>query len=107
LEKQIDRVISQNPTVLVVLSENSTKSDWVQHEVRLARELELETDRDVLCPVRLDDSFFTSPWPERIKEQIKEKNILDFSIWNDDKKFEKMFVRLIDGLNLYYKKEDE
>jgi len=104
LEKQIDRAIRQNPTVLLILSENSIKSDWVQHEVRKAREIEKDVGRDVLCPVALDDSWKTSPWPERIMEQIMEYNILDFSIWKDDDKFEKMFVKLIDGVNLYYKK---
>jgi len=33
-----------------------------------------------------------------------EYNILDFSIWTDDGKFEKMFGKLINGLDLYYKK---
>jgi uncharacterized protein YjbI with pentapeptide repeats len=104
LETQIDRAIHQNPTVLLILSENSIKSDWVEHEVRKAREMEKDIGRDVLCPVALDDSWKTSPWPERIMEQVMEYNILDFSIWTDDGKFEKMFVKLIDGLNLYYKK---
>jgi uncharacterized protein YjbI with pentapeptide repeats len=93
LEEQIDRAINRNPIVLVVLSENSIKSDWVQHEVRKAREIEIDTGQHVLCPVRLDDSFFSSPWPERIKEQVMEYNILDFSEWEDDERFEKMFVR--------------
>ena len=104
LEKQIDRAISQNPTVLVILSKNSIKSDWVQHEVRKARDIEKEIGRDVLCPVALDDSWNNSPWPQRIMEQVKEYNILDFSKWEDDEKFKKMFVKLIDGLSLYYKR---
>ena len=33
-----------------------------------------------------------------------EYNILDFSNWHDDGFFKKMFVKLVDGLNLYYKK---
>jgi uncharacterized protein YjbI with pentapeptide repeats len=97
LETQIDRAIRQNPTVLLILSENSTKSDWVQHEVRKARKMEKDIGRDVLCPVALDDSWKSSPWPERIMEQVMEYNILDFSIWTDDSKFE-------NGLDLYYKK---
>ena len=60
------------------------KSDWVQHEVRFARELEKETERHVLCPVALDDSWKSSPWPKRIMEQVMEYNILDFSKWEDD-----------------------
>ena len=104
LEKQIDRAIRQNPTVLLVLSEHSTNSDWVEHEARLARKLEKELGRDVLCPIALDDSWKSCNWPERIKEQIMEYNILDFSNWEDDGKFDKMFKKLIDGLDMFYKK---
>jgi hypothetical protein len=103
LEKQIDRAIRHNPTVLVILSENSIKSDWVQHEVRMARELEKETGRDVLCPVALGDSWKDSPWPKRVMEQVMEYNILDFSRWEGDAEFEKLFKKLIDGLELFYK----
>ena len=103
IETQIDRAISQNRTVLLVLSKNSIKSDWVEHEVRTARGLEKEVGRDVLCPVALDDSWRSSPWPRRVMEQIMEYNILDFSSWEDDVKFEEMFRKLIDGLELFYK----
>jgi uncharacterized protein YjbI with pentapeptide repeats len=103
IEKQIDHAIRQNPTVLLVLSEHSLNSDWVEHEVRTARELEKELERDVLCPVALDDSWRSSRWPKRVMEQIMEYNILDFSAWEDDSKFEGMFHKLIDGLELFYK----
>lgn len=103
METQIDRAINQNRTVLLVLSEHSSKSDWVEHEVRTARELEKDTGRDVLCPVALDDSWKNSPWPKRVMEQVMEYNILDFSAWQDDSKFGDMFRKLIDGLELFYK----
>jgi uncharacterized protein YjbI with pentapeptide repeats len=103
MEKQIDRAIRQNPTVLLVLSKHSLNSDWVEHEVRTARGLEKEMGRDVLCPVALDDSWKSSSWPKRVMEQIMEYNILDFSEWRDDSKFEGMFRKLIDGLELFYK----
>ena len=103
LEKQVDRAMRLNPTVLLILSENSLKSDWVEHEVHTARGIEKEMGRDVLCPVALDDSWKTSPWPKRVMEQIMEYNILDFSSWEDDVKFDGMFRRLIDGLQLFYK----
>lgn len=104
LEKVIGRAIRHNPTVVLILSKDSIKSDWVEHEVRMARELEKEVERDVLCPVALDDSWKISPWPKRVMEQVKEYNILDFSKWNDDENFKNTFVKLMDGLNLYYKK---
>jgi hypothetical protein len=103
IEKQIDRAIRQNPTVLLVLSGKSMESDWVEHEVRTARGLKKDMGRDVLCPIALDDSWKNSSWPARIMEQIREYNILDFSAWEDDVKFEGMFRKLIDGLQLFYK----
>ena len=104
IETQIDQAINQNRTVLLILSEHSLSSDWVEHEVRTARELEKNMERDVLCPIALDDSWKSNRWPKRIMEQIKEYNILDFSEWEDDVKFEGMFRKLIDGLELFYKK---
>jgi uncharacterized protein YjbI with pentapeptide repeats len=103
LERQIDRAIRLNPTVILILSEHSVESDWVQHEARLARKLEIETKRDVLCPVALDDSWKDCDWPERIREQIMEYNVLDFSGWEDKANFRRMFSRLLDGLDLFYK----
>jgi uncharacterized protein YjbI with pentapeptide repeats len=103
LEKQIDRAIRQNPTVLLVLSQHSLNSDWVEHEVKQARQTEKEMGRDVLCPVTLDDSWKKSTWPARVMEQIMEYNILDFSEWEDNSKFDEMFRKLIDGLELFYK----
>jgi uncharacterized protein YjbI with pentapeptide repeats len=105
LEKVVDRAMRMNPTVLLVLSENSVKSDWVEHEAREARELEKELGRDVLCPVALDDAWEDCKWPERLREQIMEYNILDFSKWKDEGEFEKKFRKLVDGLDLFYKEE--
>ena len=34
---------------------------------------------------------------------IMDYNILDFSAWEDDSKFDSMFLKLIDGLELFYK----
>ena len=102
LEKQIDRAIRLNPTVLLILSKRSVQSDWVEHEVRLARKLAKETRRDVLCPVALDKTWKDCDWPERLREQLMEYNILDFSEWRDNREFTQMYRRLIDGLKLYY-----
>jgi hypothetical protein len=105
LETQVDFAMRQNPIVLLILSKNSVESDWVQHEARLARKLELEKERDVLCPIALDDHWKTCNWPERLREQIMEYNILDFSDWRNETAFESMASKLLDGLNLFYKNE--
>ena len=103
LEKQIDKAIHLNDVVLLVLSEHSTNSDWLEHEARKAREKEKSTGKDALCPVALDGSWKTCRWPARLREQIMEYNILDFSNWQDETDFKKMFGKLLEGLNLFYK----
>jgi hypothetical protein len=105
LERQVDRAIRFNPTVLLVLSESAVESDWVEHEVRLARKLEQETKRDVLCPVALDGSWKECRWPGRLREQITEYHVFDFSGWGDDESFGRMYRRLVEGLDLFYRKE--
>ena len=102
LEKVVDRAIRQNPTVLIVFSENSIQSDWVEHEVESARELEKEIGRDVICPIALDDSWKSTNWPKRLIRQVMEYNVLDFSGWQDATVFKKNFKKLIDGLELFY-----
>jgi len=105
LEKVVDRAIRQNPITLLVLSKNSVKSDWVEFEAKSARELEKELGRDVLCPVALDDSWKNCDWPGVLRQQIMDYNILDFSKWKDDVEMGKMFKKLIDGLDLFYKEK--
>jgi hypothetical protein len=37
-------------------------------------------------------------------EQVMEYNILPFSNWEDDSAFEEQFAKLLNGLDLFYKK---
>jgi hypothetical protein len=103
LEKQIDRAMRHNPTVLLILSAHSAQSDWVEHEAGLARELEQELGRDVLYPVALDDSWKTYGWPERLRDPMREDHILDLTAWEDEAVFGRMVTKLIEGLGLFYK----
>lgn len=102
-ENQIDGAVRQNPKVLLILSEHSIHSDWVELEIKEARKLEKEMGRAVLHPVALDASGKDNRWPKRIIEQLREHNILDFSGWKDASRFEDMFHKLINGLELFKK----
>lgn len=104
IETQIESAIRLNPTVLLVLSKNSLDSDWVEHEVFKARELEKELKKDILCPISLDDAWKSTHWPQRLMRQITEYKILDFSSWRDSQDFQSQFSKLLKGLNLFYKK---
>ena len=53
LIEQIDRAIQVNDRLLLVLSEHSLNSEWVQTEIRKARHAELREKRQKLFPIRL------------------------------------------------------
>lgn len=92
-----------NRIVLLVLSENSVESDWVEYEARLARQFAKDQRRNVLCPIALDNAWKTCSWPERLRTQIEEYTILDFSSWENRTSFHAEIDRLIAGLGIYYK----
>jgi uncharacterized protein YjbI with pentapeptide repeats len=101
LEKQVQRAIRLNDIVLLVLSESSTDSDWVEAELEWARDKEKQTGRDILCPVALDDSWKDKVTRSVLWRVLKEKNILDFSKWKTDA-FDAQFRKLLDGMKVWY-----
>jgi uncharacterized protein YjbI with pentapeptide repeats len=103
IERQLERAIRLNPIVVVVLSSHSVASDWVEWEVGQARALERETNRDVLCPIALDDSWNTASWSGPLRQQITKYHILDFQDWQSNSQFMSAVLRLVDGLGLFYR----
>jgi DNA-binding response OmpR family regulator len=108
----IDESIKINDKLLLILSEHSVESKWVETEVEAALEDEqrriqtipqhLRGNVTVLFPIRLDDSPFESSeaWVGDIRRQ---RHIGDFRDWRDPIKYDKAFARLLDAL----KKSDE
>jgi hypothetical protein len=54
IRPRIDEAIRVHDKLLLVLSENSVKSDWVEKEVETAFEKELQQQKPVLFPIHLD-----------------------------------------------------
>jgi hypothetical protein len=55
---------------------------------------------------------FVSKWKRAMarekqtyQEQIMEYNILDYSKWNDDQAFGQVIIKMISGLEMFYKPE--
>lgn len=101
LKEQVGRAIRLNDVVLLVLSENSVDSDWVENELEMARKKEKDEKRDVLCPVALDDSWKGKIEGDPLWRQLQKKLVLDFSGWKT-KKFGPQFEKLVKGLKIYY-----
>lgn len=107
LERQIERAIRHNPTVLLILSKRSVDSDWVEWEASKARQLEKDLARDVLCPITLDDAWKTCDWPGPLRRQMEDYYVLDFSKWHDPHTMARQFARLVEGLGINYPKAAE
>jgi uncharacterized protein YjbI with pentapeptide repeats len=93
----IDDAIRIHDKLLLILSENSVQSNWVEHEVEHALDLETERGKLVLFPVRLDDAVMDSKtgWASNVKRQ---RNIGDFTRWKDHDAYQQAFSRLLRDL---------
>lgn len=93
----IDEAIRVHDKVLLVLSEQSVFSQWVEQEVETALEKERDKGKLVLFPIRLDDAIFqvNKGWPKLIKNS---RNIGDFTGWRHLAFYQKAFDRLLQDL---------
>lgn len=78
-ERQVERILSLHPTVLLVLSEHTVKSNWVEIEVRKGRGLRRNLKRDVLVPVAIDEAWRTHARRKLFRQLFDECAILDLS----------------------------
>jgi hypothetical protein len=93
----IDASIQVYDRLLLILSEHSVKSRWVQKEVETAFEKEGKEDRIVLFPVRIDEAVMQSAvgWAVDIRRQ---RHVGDFRQWKDHDAYQKAFQRLLRDL---------
>ena len=101
-ERQSKLAIQHDVALLLVLSKDSVQSDWVEHELRLARKLEKALGEDVLCPVSLDDAWKTSPFQGRITEKIAEDSVLSFADWQQAPSLQTQVTRLLEAVALFH-----
>jgi uncharacterized protein YjbI with pentapeptide repeats len=105
IDEQIDGAILMYDRLLLILSENSMKSSWVQTEISKARKRELGDGWRMLFPVRLVEFEKLADWecldPETGKDsarEIREYFIPDFSKWKEHDEYKKAFDRLLRDL---------
>ena len=99
---RIDEAIRLHDKLLLILSEHSVESPWVEHEVESAFEKEFKTresgrNRTVLFPIRLDSALMRSRkgWAATIR---RTRHIGDFSAWKDHDAYKTAFQRLLRDL---------
>ena len=101
----IDEAIRIRDKLLLILSEKSIQSDWVEKEVETAFEEESRRKRTVLFPIRLDNTVMETneAWAADIR---RTRNIGDFRHWKDNDAYQKAFERLIRDLKQEAEKGD-
>jgi hypothetical protein len=94
---RIDTSIHLHDRLLLILSEHSIKSRWVQKEVETAFEKEEKGHRLVLFPLRLDNAIMemTVGWAADIRRQ---RHIGDFTQWKEHDSYQQAFRRLLRDL---------
>jgi uncharacterized protein YjbI with pentapeptide repeats len=105
LHEEIFRAIQIHDKLLVVLSENSMKSEWVTTEIRRARKVEREENRRKLFPIRLVDFASIEKWEcfdvdsgKDLAVELRAFYIPDFTNWKDHDSFEAEFEKLLRAL---------
>ncbi len=96
-QEHIEDSIRAFDKVMIVLSEASLQSRWVEREVNAAREREDREDRTVLFPIRIDDAVMntTQPWAADIR---RSRHIGDFRAWKAHDSYVKALDRLLRDL---------
>ena len=95
--RRINDAIRIHDKLLVVLSQDSVKSAWVEDEVEAAFERECRDGNTVLFPIRLDDAVMDSDeaWAASIR---RTRHIGDFRKWKNHNEYQKSLARLIRDL---------
>jgi TIR domain/Pentapeptide repeats (9 copies) len=97
LRPSFDEAIRVHDKLMVLLSENSVRSPWVEKEVETAFEKEHREKRTVLFPIRLDDAVMETgeAWAADIR---RTRHIGDFRDWKNHDSYKRALERLLKDL---------
>jgi len=93
----IDEAIRLRDKLVLVLSEDSLQSDWVEIEVKAALDEEHRRKKVVLFPIRLDHAVMDTDeaWARLLR---RERHIGDFTQWTDPVAYQRAFERVLRDL---------
>jgi TIR domain/Pentapeptide repeats (8 copies) len=95
---EIDAAIRLRDKVLLILSDHSINSDWVEDEVTKGFEEERKRGQIVLFPIRLDDAVMETneAWAAKLRARL----IGDFRGWEDHKAYKQSLDRVMRDLTI-------
>jgi len=97
IRHRIDTSIRLHDKLLLILSEQSITSTWVEKEVETAFERESTEDKLILFPIKLDEGVMHTHqgWAADIRRM---RHIGDFTNWKHHDSYQKAFERLLHDL---------
>jgi hypothetical protein len=93
---EIDAAIRLRGKLLLIVSEHSINSEWVEDEVTKAFEEERKRKEIVLFPIRLDDAVIYTN--EALAAKLRARHIGDFRQWKDHDAYKARFERVLRDL---------
>lgn len=98
-EKHSRLGITHDVALVLVLSKHSVRSEWVEHEAKLARKLEAVGNGPALFPVTLDESWSALREPGRVFESVPESSVISFVNWTESTVFDKSALKLVSAIS--------
>jgi hypothetical protein len=105
IDEQIDEAIKVYNKLLLIISEASMTSPWVEREIRKAFAKEKREARRVLFPISLVPFQQIATWEcldsdtgIDLARKVREYHLPDFSKWKDHDSYTKAFDRLVRDL---------
>lgn len=91
---KIKLIVTLFDRLIIVLSENSIDTDWLEYEMEVAFQTELNSKKNILYPVRLDAVVLDTnrAWATHLRST---REIEDFSKWKDQTAYEKAKAQLL------------
>jgi hypothetical protein len=95
---EINAAIRLRDKIVLILSERSITSDWVEDEVTAGFEEERKRGQIVLFPVRLDDTVMDTKeaWAAKLRARL----IGDFTRWKDHDAYKQSLERVLRDLTV-------
>src|SRR5450432_1971334 len=95
--QEIDKAIHLQDKLLLILSEHSIQSTWVEYEVNHAIDREIAQKRTILFPLRVDETVLHTKdqWAADIRSR---RHIGNFTNWKDHTTYQCSFDQLLKQL---------
>jgi hypothetical protein len=89
--------IGSNDRLIVICSESSLRSAWVEDEISKAFSMERERGIPIVIPIRIDEAVLkaSTGWPAKLRDG---RYIGDFTDWHSPEAYRRSFQKLLGAL---------